>query len=52
MLIHPLIKKINGKGLMLALIMDSEKSAQSLVKIALENGVILFFLLFFFFFFF
>ena len=46
MLIHPLIKKINGKGLMLALIMDSEKSAQSLVKIALENGVILFFLLF------
>ena len=38
MLIHPLIKKINGKGLMLALIMDSEKSAQSLVKIALENG--------------
>ena len=46
MLIHPLIKKINGKGLMLALIMDSEKSAKSLVKIALENGVILFFLLF------
>jgi acetylornithine/N-succinyldiaminopimelate aminotransferase len=31
---------------MLALIMDSPKSAQQLVKQALQNGVLLFFLLF------
>jgi acetylornithine/N-succinyldiaminopimelate aminotransferase len=46
LLIHNKIKEIRGKGLMLALIMDSPKSAQQLVKQALQNGVLLFFLLF------
>lgn len=46
LLIHPKIKEIRGKGLMLALIMDDAKTAQMLVKEALNKGVLLFFLLF------
>lgn len=46
LLVHRKIKEIRGKGLMLALIMDSPKSAQQLVKQSLKNGILLFFLLF------
>lgn len=46
LLVHKKIKEIRGKGLMLALIMDSPKSAQQLVKQSLKNGILLFFLLF------
>ena len=43
---HPEIKEIRGKGLMLALILETPKAAQELVKEALKEGVLLFFLLF------
>jgi acetylornithine/succinyldiaminopimelate/putrescine aminotransferase len=46
LLIHPKIKAIRGKGLMLALIMEDTKTAQTLVKKCLQEGVLLFFLLF------
>lgn len=46
LLIHPKIKEIRGKGLMLALIMDDVKIAQVLVKSCINEGVLLFFLLF------
>lgn len=46
LLVHPKIKEIRGKGLMLALIMDTPNTAQQLVKEALNQGVLLFFLLF------
>jgi len=42
---HNKIKKINGKGLMLALIMESSEVADLLVKKCLENGLLLFWLL-------
>ena len=45
-LVHPKIKVIRGKGLMLALIMDDAKTAQGLVKGCINEGVLLFFLLF------
>ena len=45
-LVHPKIKVIRGKGLMLALIMDNAKTAQGLVKGCINEGVLLFFLLF------
>ena len=41
---HPLIKEIRGKGLMLALMLESPETAQELVKEALKEGVLLFFL--------
>ena len=46
LLVHPKIKAIRGKGLMLALIMEDTKTAQTLVKKCLKEGVLLFFLLF------
>jgi len=46
LLLHKKIKEIRGKGLMLALIMDSPETAQQLVKQSIKNGVLLFFLLF------
>lgn len=46
LLVHPKIKEIRGKGLMLALIMDSPETAQKLVETCLKEGVLLFFLLF------
>ncbi len=45
LLVHPKIKKINGRGLMLAPILESEELASALVHKATERGLILFFLL-------
>lgn len=45
-LIHPKIKEIRGKGLMLALIMETPEIANELVLQAKENNLILFWLLF------
>lgn len=45
-LIHPLIKEIRGKGLMLALIMASEDVTNTLILEAQSRGLILFWLLF------
>ena len=42
---HPLIKKINGKGLMLAIIFDNKSTANTLVLNAIDKGLILFWLL-------
>src|SRR5690606_2978881 len=44
-LVHPLIKEIRGKGLMLALITHSEDIANKIVLRSQENGLILFWLL-------
>ncbi|MCL4168103.1 UNVERIFIED_CONTAM: hypothetical protein GTU68_064245 [Idotea baltica] len=46
LLIHPSIKEIRGKGLMLALIMEDAEKANELVLRAKENKLILFWLLF------
>ena len=43
---HPLIKEVRGKGLMLALIMESAEIANTLVLEAQKAGLILFWLLF------
>lgn len=43
---HPLIKEIRGKGLMLALMVDSPEIANKLVLQAKEDGLILFWLLY------
>ncbi|MDX1470948.1 MAG: aminotransferase class III-fold pyridoxal phosphate-dependent enzyme [Flavobacteriaceae bacterium] len=43
---HPLIKEIRGKGLMLALIMETDELANEIVLKAQEMGLILFWLLF------
>jgi len=45
-LVHPLIKEIRGKGLMLALILPTPDLAVDLVMKAQQKGLILFFLLF------
>lgn len=45
-LVHPLIKEIRGKGLMLALIMESDDVANQLVLKSQDAGLILFWLLF------
>ena len=42
---HPLIKKINGRGLMLAIIFDNNYIANKLILNAIEKGLILFWLL-------
>ncbi len=46
LLVHPLIKEIRGKGLMLALIMQNAQIANELVLTAAKKGLILFWLLF------
>ncbi len=46
LLVHPSIKEIRGKGLMLALIMQDAEKANELVLSAKENQLILFWLLF------
>lgn len=46
LLIHPLIKEIRGKGLMLALITPSEKITNDLILSCKDHGLILFWLLF------
>jgi len=43
---HPLIKEIRGKGLMLALMVDSSEIANEIVLQAQEKGLILFWLLY------
>ena len=43
---HPLIKEIRGKGLMLALMVESAEIANKIVHQSKENGLILFWLLF------
>jgi acetylornithine/succinyldiaminopimelate/putrescine aminotransferase len=45
-LVHPSIKEIRGKGLMLAAILETPELAAKVIHKCLENGVILFFLLF------
>lgn len=46
LLVHPTIKEIRGKGLMLALLMENAEKANELVLQAKENKLILFWLLF------
>ncbi|WP_224490019.1 aspartate aminotransferase family protein [Robertkochia flava] len=46
LLVHPLIREIRGKGLMLALIMNDADSANALVLEALKENLILFWLLY------
>ncbi len=43
---HPLIKEIRGKGLMLALIVDTPEIASEVILKCKENGLLLFWLLF------
>ncbi len=43
---HPLIKEIRGRGLMLALIMESPETANQVILNALDKGLILFWLLY------
>ncbi|MCL6265334.1 aspartate aminotransferase family protein [Flagellimonas myxillae] len=45
-LVHPLIKEIRGKGLMLALLLENKKIADYLILTAAKKGLILFWLLF------
>lgn len=45
LLVHPKIKKINGRGLMLAPILEKEEDVPVVVQSCLEKGLILFFLL-------
>ena len=42
---HPLIKKINGKGLMLALILNDDKIVNKVIYECMNRGLILFWLL-------
>ena len=46
LLIHPLIKEVRGKGLMLALLFESADIATKLIVKGLENGLLLFWLLY------
>ena len=46
LLVHPLIKEIRGKGLMLALILESAEIASTLILRCKEKGLLLFWLLF------
>ena len=46
LLIHPLIKKIRGKGLMLALMVESSDMASEIILSCKEKGLLLFWLLF------
>ena len=46
LLIHPKIKEIRGKGLMLAAIVESNEMASKIIHKCLDYGLILFFLLF------
>ncbi len=43
---HPLIKELRGKGLMLAIIVESEEIANKIVMKCTQKGVLLFWLLF------
>lgn len=46
LLVHPLIKEIRGKGLMLAAMVESSELATKIILKALDKGLILFWLLF------
>lgn len=46
LLVHPLIKEIRGRGLMLAAMVDSAEITNKAIFAALESGLILFWLLF------
>ena len=46
LLVHPLIHEVRGKGLMIALIMKNDKTANHLIINALNKGLILFWLLY------
>ena len=46
LLVHPKIKEIRGKGLMLALIVETPEIASKIILKSLENGLLLFWLLF------
>ncbi|WP_299052694.1 aspartate aminotransferase family protein [uncultured Polaribacter sp.] len=46
LLTHPSIKEIRGKGLMLAVILESSEMAQKVIYKCIDKGLILFFLLF------
>lgn len=46
LLIHPLINEIRGKGLMLALIVESSEMASKIILRCMEKGLLLFWLLF------
>lgn len=46
LLVHPLIKEIRGKGLMLAVIVENEELTNFLVLEGMKRGLILFWLLF------
>lgn len=46
LLVHPLIKEIRGKGLMIALIMENTEVANQVILESAKNGLILFWLLF------
>ena len=45
LLVHPKIKKVNGKGLMLAPILEREEDVPKVVQACQDKGLILFFLL-------
>ncbi len=42
LLIHPEIKEVRGKGLMLCVILDTPKKANKVILKAKENGLLLF----------
>ncbi len=46
LLVHPKIKEVRGKGLMLAAILEDESLTSKVVHSCLDKGLILFFLLF------
>ena len=46
LLVHPLIREVRGKGMMLALILESAAVADFLVLESLRSGLVLFWLLF------
>ena len=46
LLVHPLIKEIRGKGLMLAILVENAEIANFLVLEGMKKGLILFWLLF------
>lgn len=46
LLVHPLIKEVRGKGLMLALITHSEEITNKIILQCLEKGLLLYWLLF------
>ena len=46
LLVHPKIKEIRGKGLMLALMVDTPEIASEIILKSLEKGLLLFWLLF------